>query len=625
MSGSAQTQTTLVQALARALAPHANQSFALMGNGNAHFIDALLECNIKVTPVRHEAATVASADAYSRVNGGLAIATTTYGAGFTNAVTALTEAQQARTPLILVAGDQPEAGPRPWDIDQELMCASIKLKNWRVTPANVWQTVERAVRRALKKRCPIALFIPYDMALSPAPEQNPDAASQAAGGTHSENSANQVGVDPAAEFNPNAPIPFISAWGETHKENEETTAPPTSADATTGATAAEEAAATLLAAQLEEATAALRAAERPLILAGHGAHLADSGKTLTAIADAVGALTATTMLARGIFQKKRYDLGITGGLGQAHAMTCLAQADVVLVAGASLNQFQMSFGTLFGEGAKVFRIDCDDVPEPVTIHPIRYRSLRGDAHTLSARLLEMLHARAGTPSGWRERTVKHEPADCFTRRVDGFADHPDGLCEDGLLDPRCLASRLNELLPQDRHITSDGGHFIGWGNMFWDVAEPGRLISVGTAYQTIGLGLATVAGVAMAAPGSTVVLSTGDGGTLMSLADMETAIRVADSLVVVVWNDGCYGAEVHLYGEMGVNVDPMLIPAVDFASAAQALGGVGVRVNTLQDLAALTEWRDAGAKGAIVLDCRVSRSVVAPYQREIQRVNGLDV
>lgn len=111
----------------------------------------------------------------------------------------------------------------------------------------------------------------------------------------------------------------------------------------------------------------------------------------------------------------------------------------------------------------------------------------------------------------------------------------------------------------------------------------------------------------------------------MSLADLETTVRTTQSCVVVVWNDGQYSAEVMLYGAMGLDEEPMRIPVVNFAGIADALGATGVQVHTLADLDALTAWREAGARGTIVLDCRISGSVVAPYQREIQRVNGLKV
>src|SRR5699024_689171 len=83
---------TLTEVLAHIVARHVGHTFGLMGNGNAHLIDALGTNGVPFTAVRHEAATIAAADAYTRVSGHLAAATTTYGAGFTNAITALAEA-----------------------------------------------------------------------------------------------------------------------------------------------------------------------------------------------------------------------------------------------------------------------------------------------------------------------------------------------------------------------------------------------------------------------------------------------------------------------------------------------------------------------------------------------------
>ncbi len=84
---------------------------------------------------------------------------------------------------------------------------------------------------------------------------------------------------------------------------------------------------------------------------------------------------------------------------------------------------------------------------------------------------------------------------------------------------------------------------------------------VGTAFQAIGLGFPSVVGAALAPPEATVVLTTGDGGGLMALSDLESAVRVAGGRgIAVVWNDGAYGAELHLYGRKGLSHEPMLIP-----------------------------------------------------------------
>jgi thiamine pyrophosphate-dependent acetolactate synthase large subunit-like protein len=201
----------------------------------------------------------------------------------------------------------------------------------------------------------------------------------------------------------------------------------------------------------------------------------------------------------------------------------------------------------------------------------------------------------------------------------------DGRAPDGRLDPRAAAARIGELLPADRVVVSDGGHFIGWANMFWPVAAPNRMVMVGTAYQSIGLGFPSVAGAAAAAPDATIVLTTGDGGGLMALADLETAVRTAGGRgLCVVWNDGAYGAEVHLYGRKGLERAPMLIPEVDFAALGRAVGAEGVVVRELGDLERLAAWAAAPASDRpfLLLDLRVSPAVVAPYQLEVIRANA---
>ncbi|MET1018174.1 MAG: thiamine pyrophosphate-dependent enzyme, partial [Leifsonia flava] len=182
-----------------------------------------------------------------------------------------------------------------------------------------------------------------------------------------------------------------------------------------------------------------------------------------------------------------------------------------------------------------------------------------------------------------------------------------------------------ELLPADRVVVSDGGHFIGWANMYWPVASPDRMIMIGTAYQSIGLGFPSVPGAAQAKPDSTIVLTTGDGGGLMALADLESAVRVAGGRgLAVVWNDAAYGAEINLYGLKGLARGPMLIPEVDFAGLARSVGADGVVVRTLDDLDALRQWAvtPSADRPFLLLDCRISGEVIAPYQQEIIRVNS---
>lgn len=593
----------VIKELADALAVYAKQVFGLMGNGNAHLIDELIKRDCVYTAMRHEAGTVAAADAFTRVSGELAIATTTYGAGFTNSLTALAEAVKARVPMIVVAGDEPVGSPRAIDVDQEMLTVALGTRNYRISEGNVTRTVKKAVRFALQVRKPVVIGIPYDLIK---------------GAKNSPLAEIEDGTlrDDFKLDDPNLMASLTQAVMGVEGVEKPKTVPLNTQTVSLRVPA-------VSSVQVEEAIEVLRSASRPLILAGRGAWLAGAEEIITETAHALGAVTASTALARGIFQNPEYDLGITGGFGAEVAMEIVEQADVVLVVGASLNQFTMRFGDLFGEGAKIVRVDVDAVSPPSTNLPTKHTLVQGDAKEALQLILAALRDEKHAPSSWRDEVALRIASGETSNRETGVKENPSGICADGLLDPRQVAIRIAELLPEDIHITQDGGHFIGWANMFWPVKSPERLIMVGTAYQTIGLGFPTVAGVAQAVPESTIVLSTGDGGGLMALADLESAVRTAKSCIIVVWNDAAYGAEVHLYGVMGLNEDPMHIPAVDFAQVAKSFGADSVNVRTMADLDAITEWKDRGSRGTLVLDCRISTSVVAPYQEEVQRANGL--
>ncbi|MBN9213774.1 MAG: thiamine pyrophosphate-binding protein [Microbacterium sp. SCN 70-200] len=548
--------------VAQTLSAHIDHVFGVMGNGNAHFLDALeRSTEVHYTAMRHEAGGVVAADAHFRAGGGLAAATATYGAGFTNTLTALAESVQAHVPLVLVVGDEPTSGPRPWDVDQIALASAVGARTYTVGRADAAATTVIAIEHALSYRVPTVLAIPYDVAKL------------------------EAGPVPDAP-QPVLPVPLTP-----------------SAPFTAAAVAA--------------LARDLASAQRPVLIAGRGAWLADAGEALGRLADATGAVTATTALGRGIFPRGEFDLGVTGGFGADAAMELIGTADVAVVFGAGLNQFTMRFGQLFSPATRVVQVDV----APAATHPHVGGYIRGDARLVAEALVGELAALGGPRERWAS------PATIATLRA---REPGDALAPDGRLDPRSVAVRIGELLEsdastRDRVVVTDGGHFLGWANMYWPVASPDRMMMVGTAYQSIGLGFASVPGAARAKPASTIVLSTGDGGGLMALADLESAVRVAGSRgLAVVWNDAAYGAEINLYGLQGLAREPMLIPEVDFAGLARAVGADGVVVRTLADLDALARWAatPASDRPFLLLDCRISGDIIAPYQQEIIRVNS---
>lgn len=541
---------TVSAAVAAELEPRSSDVFALMGNGNAWFLDAVVRRGaMALTAVRHEAAAVAAADAYFRASGRLAVASVTYGPGFTNAITPLAEAALARIPLVLVVGDRPTGGPRPFDIDQAAVATAVGAPTIVVGRGDARAAARRAVDTALAERRPVVLAIPYDVAHADL-EGDGDA-----------------GTEPA-------PVePFIALDAE----------------------------------QLAGVAQRLTEARRPLLLAGRGAHLAGAADALRVLAERLGARTASSALGSGIFADDRRHLGICGGFGSERAAAAIAHADVVLVVGAGLNPFQTRFGDAFADRARVVQVDVLAEPTDPRVDEL----VRGDARLIAEALLPLVDRSDGDAgwagAGWADVAGVH-------------AERPAGdeLAADGRLDPRSLFHALEVLLPADRVIVQDGGHFIGWAPTHLSVADPERLLMVGTAFQTIGLGLPSAVGAGAARPESTIVLVTGDGGALMGLADLDSVVRTVRRGVIVVCNDAAYGAEVHQYGVRGVAEAPMLIEQVDFAALGRALGAEAAVIERLDDLAQLEAWLATGVDGVFVADCRISREVVAPYIVEVR-------
>lgn len=579
---------TVSEVIARALIPRVGAFFGLMGNGNSFFVDALERLGPGVIPVRHEVATVASADAYHRVTRRLAVATATYGAGFTNTLTALAEAAQSRTPLVLVVGDAPTSGPRPWDVDQVGAAAALGAPTLVVSADDAGATAVRAVHRALTERTPVVLAIPYDLVAAPVQGDG-------------------------------ARIPDLALPAHALPAPEE--------------------------AAVERFADALRGAERPLILAGRGARGAEAD--LRVVAGLLSADVATTAPAQGTFtpaagETAGYrELGICGGFAAAGSAERIRAADVVLVVGAGLNQFTMSFGGSFGAEAQVLQIDLASA----ATHPRVDEHLRAEAVPALAALRSLLEdddaARGLIDSGAApdaevagpaevDQAVRTaiaaaspaDPAESAGRPVVAGADptaRPDGdpLAPDGRLDPRSLMRRIDAALPAERIVSIDGGHFIEWAVTYLPVTAPDRMIMLGTQFQSIGLGFPAAAGVNAGAGEAVSVLVTGDGGGLMGIADAETFIRTARRGVIVVMNDGAYGAEIHQYGSRGLAEAPMRIPEIDFAGILGALGARSRVVRTLEDLADFQRWAEAGCDGVYALDCRISGAVMAPHMREV--------
>ena len=177
---------------------------------------------------------------------------------------------------------------------------------------------------------------------------------------------------------------------------------------------------------------------------------------------------------------------------------------------------------------------------------------------------------------------------------------------------------LDDLVPPQRTVVIDSGNFMGYPSMFLTVPDAAGFCFT-QAYQSIGLGLASALGAAVARPDRLTVAALGDGGFLMSVTELTTAVRLGLPLLVVVYNDAAYGAEVHHFGPDGHPLDTVTFPDTDLAAIARGFGCAGVTVRSAGDLSAVGDWVAGPRDRPLVVDAKVASSHASWWLEEAFR------
>lgn len=330
---------------------------------------------------------------------------------------------------------------------------------------------------------------------------------------------------------------------------------------------------------LDKALGIIASAKRPIVLAGRGAALSNAREELIRLADAIGAPLGTTLLGKDLFRGHPFNLDIIGTAATDLSLEMFAKADCVITFGAGLNRHTTVDGSLFKDKAV---IQCDVNPLRFGRHLPIDAAVLGDARAVAQAMLDQLVAGEIAPSSFREQELKSKPESYAP--IDGFSDGST----DVTLDMRTAMIRLDQLLPADRVVVTDVGRFIGAAWRYLHVPDPTRFTHAAN-FTALGLGTATAIGAAVARPELLTVGVAGDGGAMMGLIEFSTAVRENIPFVLVVLNDGCYGAEYSKLEALGVNPSYALMRWPEFADVAKALGGDGVTVRNLDEL-------DAAAK-----------------------------
>lgn len=335
--------------------------FGLVGEGNAHLMDAANDASLTLRTARHEQAAVTMTDGYARTTGRVGVVTLTHGPGVTNGATGLAIAERDGIPLVVLVGDTGIVGRETslQYLDHVDFTRPIAVYGTRVEDAATLPERLRAAFAAAKtRRGPALVELPGDVQQADAPRAAYVTADRTVG---------RIAPDPTV---------------------------------------------------LDRAAALIDEADHPVILAGGGASASGAGPAVEALADRIGAPVATTFFARGLLPDSHpLATGIAGTFMTPASAALVPDADVLIAAGAQLSGKTTRYGNLWAD-ASVVQIDID--PTAIGTHREPDAAVVGDAGAALEELADRV-----TPRPDRTERVREAIAAADDPRDLPFESAPD--------------------------------------------------------------------------------------------------------------------------------------------------------------------------------------------------------
>ncbi|MGS0753539.1 thiamine pyrophosphate-binding protein [Roseateles sp. GG27B] len=356
---------------------------------------------------------------------------------------------------------------------------------------------------------------------------------------------------------------------------------------------------------IETAAQLINRSRKPLFVVGLGAYRSGAQQAIERLAAKVGAVLATSLKAKDMFRGHPYQLGVLGSFSHAAGRRLIDEADCVVVFGAALNQRTTSYGTSLPSGMPLIHVDVNRSNIGRWFHADV--ALVADAATAAAQLLEAVVEKPMADKHFYTAENRQRLAD-FDMASEFEPAHTPRT-----IDPRSVAMELNRMLPPDRNAVFDAGNFLQV-LPYIALLGPDHLKNAHD-FASIGLGFGNALGFAVGMPHRTTALFIGDGSFLMTMGELETAVREDIPMVIVLMNDCAYGAELHYLKMRNMPVSKSVFPDIDYAPMAEAFGFQAATVRSVAELRALAPLLEK-PEGPIFIDCKITASVVAPFLLE---------
>jgi len=364
---------------------------------------------------------------------------------------------------------------------------------------------------------------------------------------------------------------------------------------------------------------AILAASSPVIIAGNGVHAARAWTELAELADLMAIPVATTATGKSAMAEIHPQaLGVFGNWGQAVANEVVSNADAVLVVGSRLAPTDTCFENpeLLDADRQIF-LQIDVEPLNVSRHYPVKGAIVADARDALAALLAELKPRVTTArrDAGRRRTAHLAELKTLHR----FFAEPEQRAEDVPLRPERVITELGRRLGERALVTMDAGANRLYMTHYFQSRGPG-IVYQPSSIGGMGYALPAAMAAKLASPERDCVAVCGDGGFAMTMNALFTAAQYRIPVVTVVLNNSVLGWVKDGQRRRGNRFIASELGRNDYARIAQAMGCVGIRVESVKDLVGEL-GRVNGAKEPIVLDVVTTEDapfwqVQSPFAKE---------
>jgi len=361
--------------------------------------------------------------------------------------------------------------------------------------------------------------------------------------------------------------------------------------------------------QIREAAKLIAMARRPVLYVGGGVIKANASAALKILAELTGAPVVTTLMARGAFpDSHELHMGMPGMHGTVGAVYALQKADLLVALGARFDDRVTGKLDGFAPGAAVVHADID--PAEIGKNRVADVPIVGDARHVIEELIGAVAAehkaghRADLTDWWRQL------ADIRLRYSAGWEEPPDGT-----LSPQYVIKRLGEIVgPEAIYVAGVGQHQM-WASQFIKYEHPRTWLNSG-GLGTMGYAVPAAMGAKVGRPDAVVWAVDGDGCFQMTNQELATCALEGIPIKVAIINNGNLGMvrqwQTLFYGERYSNTElgthKHRIP--DFVKLAEALGCVGLRCESKQDVDGMIETAMKVNDSPVVVDFVVGKDAM---------------